>query len=182
LPILPWPSRRACPSPFRALSCTSAGHHASPGFLCRGCNGVGDLCGSVLEIGVRWHGPHPPRRPLTTGSRSKCLMPSSFCISSHSQHEPTAMYWRGYSSRSCAGDPLLVIDHRIMLDVEFVPGPSLLSSFRAFPGTESVSWGESHGLPCLKSVSVWQLHKTELFEGMYSPKFQCLHPSCANVL
>jgi hypothetical protein len=89
---------------------------------------------------------------------------------------------RGYSSRSCAGDPLLVIDHRIMLDVEFVPGPSLLSSFRAFPGTESVSWGESHGLPCLKSVSVWQLHKTELFEGMYSPKFQCLHPSCANVL
>jgi hypothetical protein len=31
LPILPWPCRRACPSLFRLFSCTSPGHHASPG-------------------------------------------------------------------------------------------------------------------------------------------------------
>jgi hypothetical protein len=32
-----------------------------------------------------------------------------------------------YPSRSCARGPLLVINHRIMLDVESVPGPSLLT-------------------------------------------------------
>lgn len=45
------------------------------------------------------------------------------------------------------GTPLLVIDHRIMLDVESVPGPSLLSSFRV-PQEQRPSRGMAHYCAC----------------------------------
>jgi hypothetical protein len=58
---------------------------------CRGYNGVGDLSGGILEIGSPWH---RLRRLLVIGALGKYLMPISFCISSHSEHEPTALHRR----------------------------------------------------------------------------------------
>lgn len=62
---------------------------------CRGCNGVGDLSGGILEIvsAMAWATPTPPTESLTIGGRAMYLMPISFCISSHS-HMPTALRWR----------------------------------------------------------------------------------------
>jgi hypothetical protein len=49
---------------------------------CRGCNGVGDLSGGILEIGPLWH---RPRRLWAIGPTGQYVMPISFCISSHSE-------------------------------------------------------------------------------------------------
>ncbi len=103
---------------------------------CSVCNGLGDLSGGILEInddGMDRARPGP-HRPSQAGQSTSC--PSHFA--SAATHAPSLAAL--YSSRSCAGGPLLVIDHRIMLDVESVPGPSLLSSFGA-PQEQSVSWG-----------------------------------------
>ena len=92
LSIWPWSyRRRACPSLFRLFSCTSPGHHASLGWL-------------LQSLQRRWRSfwwlsrNRPSmawtRRPLAIGASGKYVMPISFCISSHSQHEPTALHWR----------------------------------------------------------------------------------------
>lgn len=39
---------------------------------CRACNGVGDLSGGILEIGLPWHGPSPPAGHSTPGASTLC--------------------------------------------------------------------------------------------------------------
>lgn len=121
-----------------------------------------DLCGSILEIGLPWLGPTstpPPADHWRPG-----WVPHAHLIL-HQQplttRAYTALYWRTCSLRSCARAPP-GLDHRIMLDVEFVLGPSLLSLFRT-PQEQRPSRGEAHCSPCLDAVSVWQLHSPEAF-------------------
>ncbi|KAH8626673.1 hypothetical protein IG631_18691 [Alternaria alternata] len=66
------------------------------------------------------HAPSPTG-PSQAGRSTSC--PSHFASAATHDLGLAALY----SSRSCAGGPFLVIDHRIMLDVESVPGPSLLT-------------------------------------------------------
>lgn len=109
-------------------------------------------------------GPHWP--PLAGQSTS---FPPHFATAATHHTSQAALH----STRSCARPPLplagLVIDHRIMLDVESVPGPSLLSSFG--PSQEqSVSWRGPI------TVHAWSLcpcgnrtRRTGFLEGTYCP-------------
>ena len=117
-----------------------------------------------------------PHRPSQAGHSTSC--PSHFA--SAATHDPRLRVL--YSSRSHAGGPLLVIDHRIMLDVESVPGPSLLSSFGA-PQEQSVSWGRPI------AVHAWILcpcgnrtRRTGLLKGPTARDFSCLLPSGRNLI
>jgi hypothetical protein len=78
-----WHSRLGiCPSRALAtpvLACSDCSHaHLLATMLhrdlcCRACNGVGDLSGGILEIGLRWHGPPPPPAAHSTlGASTLC--------------------------------------------------------------------------------------------------------------
>ena len=56
-----------------------------------------------------------------------CVHFASAAIQHTSQQHYTGANDLGYLSRSRTGDPFPVIDHRMMLDVEIVVGPTLLS-------------------------------------------------------
>lgn len=51
------------------------------------CNGAGDLSGGLLEINDDAMDRARPA-PLAVAGLAEYLMPISFCIGSHSQHEP----------------------------------------------------------------------------------------------
>jgi hypothetical protein len=180
------PSLGNCPSsPCRVASQfrTSSMHISWPPTLrqdpsCRGYNGDGDLSAGILEINDDGMDRARPRPHRALFARQGTSCPSHFASAATHNTSQAALY----SSTSCAGDPLLVIDHRIMLDVESVPGPSLLSSFGA-PQERSVSWRQPI------AVLAWILcpcgNRTETdraFEGTYCPKNLCLLPSGVNIL
>ncbi|EUC34103.1 hypothetical protein COCVIDRAFT_83310 [Bipolaris victoriae FI3] len=110
--------------------------------------------------------------PGPAGPRWPAKVPHSHLIL---QRQPLTTRARQHCTRRdrVPGPPLplagLVIDHRIMLDVESVPGPSLLSSFG--PSQEqSVSWRGPI------TVHAWSLcpcgnrtRRTGFLEGTYCP-------------
>jgi hypothetical protein len=115
-----------------------------------------------------------PHWPLLAWQGTSC--PSHFASAATHNTSQAALY----SSRSCAGDPLLVIDHRIMLDVESVPGPSLLSSFGT-PQERSVSWRQPFAVlawilcPCGNRTGRTGLLKGRTARNFYAFSFRREH-------
>jgi hypothetical protein len=101
-----------------------------------------------------------PRWPPLTGQSTS--FPPHFATAATHDTSQAALH----SSRSCASPPslVLVIDHRIMLDVESVPGPFPTKLIWSFSGTERLV-ERTHCCTCLESVSVWQSHKTDRVFG-----------------
>jgi hypothetical protein len=103
--------------------------------------------------------------PGPAGPRSPAKVPHSHLIL---QRQPLTTRARQHCTRRdrvpAPPSLVLVIDHRIMLDVESVPGPFPTKLIWSFSGTERLV-ERTHCCTCLESVSVWQSHKTDRVFG-----------------